>query len=229
MLILLLLAFLLLAAPLAAVTTPPVNLCDAGLTVELRLWEWDGDSWETASTAGAVVTDLGTGEYYVSGLPDATGDTVYQLWISSDEVPELAMASYTWRKPAPSQQLVWRADLQRPAPLVFKEGDTFGSIQLTVLSGLPEEIGEVATTATFTLYDPAEASAVISDSVASVANVVLEGETNTWGADLIYDLEAGDLDSPGELVGEFTVCYSPSECHTLPSDDTLVVTVLPSL
>lgn len=218
---------LLLAAPAAAKTTPPVNLCDAGLTVELRLWEWDGSSWSSAATAGATVTDLGTGEYYVSDLPDATGETIYQLWISSDEVPEIALASFTWAK-EPAAQLVWRADLDRPAPLVFKEGDTFGSIQLTVLSGLPSEIGDVGTTATFTLYDPSAGAPIFSDQAATIANVVLEAETNTWGADLIYDLEAGDLDTPGDLIGEFTVCYG-AECHTLPADDTLEITVLPSL
>lgn len=216
--------FLLASVAAAAEVSLPVNLGQAGLTLQPRLWKWDGSAWSQAAIGGITVSDLGTGEYVVSGLPTATGEERYELVVAAAADPELGLASYGYGA-RPGQRIVWRSQIDTASsPRFFKRNDTHGAIALRVLSGLPAEIASA--TITFALWSPTTGTALFSGRPAQVADVVEDMASGSWGATLVYDLAPGDLAAAGKLKGEFTVCYSPGECHTLPPDNSLELQVL---
>lgn len=214
-------------APLCAtITSAPVNLGDAGLTltVGLRHWQEDApDTWAVASTVGVTVNDLGGGLYTVSGLPAATGTDRYALTLSASG---RGLVTYTYGA-QPGQRVVWREELALPSvPYVFKAGDTAGSISLVVLRRLPAAACEPETTATFTAATQQTNVAIITDEAAVISDCELDATTGTYGLTLTYDWQDGDLDTVGKYLGEFELCYSPTSCQTLPSDNRLTFTVV---
>lgn len=204
-------------------TTPPRNLGQAGLALDLSLWRFDGSTWAAADASGLDVVDLGDGWYRVEDLPNAAGAEAYQLGLALAGAPERVLAEYAWGA-QPGQRIVWRQQVRLQDPRVFKRGDTHGAVSLEVLSGLPADVAGAA--ATFTLYAPSTGTAVFSGRPASVESVVFDATSGSWGATLVYDLAAGDLAATGRYLGEFTLCYTPGSCHTLPADNTLELRVL---
>jgi hypothetical protein len=210
-----------------AQVAPPVNLGAAGLTVQARLWLWDGTSWEAASVDGLTITDLGTGEYTVAGLPTATGDERYTLQLATAAAPAAALAEYTYGA-VPGQRIVWRQELELPPqPLTFKRHDTYGSVSVVIRRRLPAAACEPETTVAFTLINQATSAVAVDAATAELSNCELDATTSTYGATLTYDWQAGDLAAAGSYLGEFTVCYAVGSCHTLPADNRLLLRVLP--
>ena len=221
---------LLVSAPCAGLVTPPVVLCEAGLTLDLRLLHYtDADGWQITDTGAAAVVELVDGTYVVKGLPAAVGSDRYQLGLVNPVIG-LTIATYSWGA-RPGERLVWRYDLVLPEqPRIYKEGDSYGAIALEIRSGLTPAIADPTTTVSFRLWDPVGDLIVVADQPAIIADVVVEQATQSYGATLLYELAPGDLDATGRLIGEFRICYGvggADGCHTLPSDDTLVVLVLP--
>lgn len=213
--------------PAAAFTTPPVNLGAAGLTLELRLWQYDGSTWAAASTAGLSVDDLTTGEYTVDGLPTATGDERYLLVVASAADEASALAEYTYGA-VPGQRIVWRQEVELPPqPLTFKRNDTYGSVSVVIRRRLPAAACEPETTVVFTLINQATSVVAVDAATAELSDCELDATTSTYGATLTYDWQAGDLAAAGSYLGEFTVCYAVGSCHTLPADNRLLLRVLP--
>jgi hypothetical protein len=202
----------------------PVNLGQTGLTLQPRLWKWNGSAWSLASGSGIAVSDLGTGEYVFSGLPTAAGEERYELVVTAAAEPALGLASYSYGA-RPGQRIVWRSQIESgSSPRLFKRNDTHGAIALKILAGLPADIETSAIT--FALWNPVTGTAVFAGRPAQVADVVQDAASGTWGATLIYDLALSDLATAGKYLGEFTVCYSPGQCHTLPPDNSLELRVM---
>lgn len=222
---LVLIAALLAAIPAAAEEVSlPVNLGAPGLSLQLRLWHWDGAAWAPASTSGVTVSDLGTGEYVVAGLPAALGTDRYELVLAAAGDPAQGLATYSYGA-RPAQRIVWRSQIESASsPRLFKRHDTHGAVELKVLSGLPADVATAMVT--FTLWNPATGTALFAGRPAQVADVVEDMASGSWGATLVYPLAAGDLATAGRYLGEFTICYAPGECHTLPSDNSLEIRVL---
>ncbi len=213
-----------LAGPAAAEVSLPVNLGVTGLSLQARLWRWDGSAWAQASPSGITTVDLGTGEYLATGLPTATGSDRYELVLAAAGDPAQGLATYSWGA-RPAQRIVWRSQIDSASsPRAFKRHDTHGSVALRILSGLPADIESAEVT--FTLWNPATGAAVFAGRAAQVAEVVEDMASGSWGATLVYDLAPGDLATAGRYLGEFTVCYSPGQCHTLPNDNSLELRVL---
>ncbi len=217
----------LVAAPAAAADSPPVNLGAEGLTPGLRVLKAsDVSPWADVDPGSAVVVEIGAGDYYVAGLPDAVGRERYFVVMTSAGDPNRALATYVYGA-KPGQRIVWRSDIVLPArPRTFKQGDSFGAVELRVNSGLPVDISDGATVATFQLYDPSDDVVLFSGRAAVISDVTQDATSGSWGASLIYDLQAGDLDVAGTLLGEFRICYPSGACHTLPTTPALELVVL---
>ncbi len=225
------------AAVAVAAESPPVNLGAEGLALEVRVLRTDDASaWVEIDPGAAAVVDLGDGDYYVDALPDATLSERYFVALTPMANPAEALATYFYGA-KPGQRIVWRHDVVVPArPRTFVQFDTYGSIELEIRSGLPAEIGDPSTTATFQLYDPASDVVLFTQRAAEIANVTLDPTSGSWGASLVYDLRAklcsphctpGDLDVAGTFTGTFRVCYvSLVSCHTLPVNPPLTIDVL---
>lgn len=225
-------AALLLAwnAAAQAVTTDPVALGAEGLDLELSLLAWDGVEWADASgdLEESTIIDEGGGWYVVTGLPLATGTARYALAIATEADPLTALASYTYGA-APGARITWRQELELPPqPIVFKVGQTFGSIGLDVLRRLPAAVCEGPTVATFYAWSIDSGAAAFSGA-AEISDCALDSTTGTYGATLTYDLAAGDTSASGRYRGEFWVCYSETACHPLPADNRLEWRVLEAL
>lgn len=216
------LAVLLLAAGLsplrATITSSPVDLGTAGLTVTVGLRHWQSsapDSWPTATCSGCTVNDLGAGLYTVSGLPLATGTDRYAVTLTAGGV---SLFTYSYGA-QPGVQLVWKEELELPsAPTRFVVGDSYGSLQLVVTRRLPSAACDVGTTATATAASEGSNVALFTDQTATISNCQQDQTTGTYGATFTYDLTAGDLDTVGRYVAQFKICYAPDSCQTLPSD-----------
>lgn len=213
-----------------AVTTDPIPLGAEGLSLELSLLAWDGATWEDAAAelAESTIEDVGGGWYVISGLPLAAGVERYALSVATAADPDVALAHYTYGA-HPGTRITWRQELELPAqPLTFKVGDSYGSISVTVLRRLPAAACEVATVATFYAWS-IDTGAAAFNGAAEISDCALDSTTGTYGATLTYDLADGDTDTAGRYRGEFTLCYSETSCHTLPSDNRLEWRVLEAL
>lgn len=219
-------AFLLAASLAATEVSTPTNLGAASLTPSVRIWKWtEALGWASASAAGVTVEELGSGDYYLAGLPTATDATRYLAVVYDSGTPAEALAVYGWGA-SPGQRIVWRhlVDLG-DTPLVFKQHDTHGDITLDVTSGLVEDIGDPSTTVAFALWSPTTGAVVFSGRAGSIENVALDSTSGTYSATLVYDLQDGDLDTAGTFLGEFTVTFPDATTLTLPSNNTLRLTV----
>ena len=212
--------------PARGEAAPPVNLGAPGLTLQVRLYRFTAATgWQLADASAVTLTDLGSGDYLADGLPDAAGDERYRLLLAEAGELTRALAGYTYGAP-PQQRIVWRQVLE-PTPVTLrKRGDTHGALSLQVRSGLPASIADPATTVTFTLWSTATRAAVFTGRPAAASNVVLDATSGTHGATLAYDLSAGDLDTAGVYLGEFTVTFPDGSVLTLPATDQLRVRVV---
>lgn len=213
---------LLVASPsLATITSSPVDLGTAGLSVTVGLRHWQEsapDSWPTASTVGVTVNDLGGGLYTVSGLPLASGTDRYAVTLTAGGI---SLSTYSYGA-QPGTQLVWRQELDLPSPpLQFVAGDTYGSLQLVVTRRLPAAACDPGTTAVVTAADQSSNAPLFTAQTATISNCQLDQTTSSYGATFTYALTAGDLDTIGKYTAQFKICYSPSSCQTLPSDTRL--------
>ena len=217
-----------LATPASASeVTPPVNLGAAGLTLEMRLWHYASGAWSSASTSGITCTDLTTGEYSCAGLPTATGSERYTLLLADESAPEAALAEYAYGA-TPGTRIVWRQEIDIPSSTnVYKQHDTAGSVSIVIRRNLPAAIASGDTIATFALWSLTTGELVFGGHEAEISDDVLDQTTGTHGATLTYDWVNGGLETAGQYLGEFTVCYSGGTCQTLPSDNRLTVKVLP--
>lgn len=225
----LLLALLLVVPCAATMTSSPVDLGTAGLSVTVGLRRWQESAptaWPTVSNAGVTVNDLGAGLYSVSGLPLATGTDRYSVRLSAGGV---GLASYAYGA-QPGVRLVWQEEVTLPAqPTTFRRGDTFGSLAMTVRRGLPAAACAPETTATFTTANAVTGAVLFSNRAAIVSGCALDGTTSSYGLVATYDIQSGDLATVGKYVGTFKVCYSPSSCQTLPSINALRFEVVKAL
>lgn len=224
----LLLAAVIAAPAFATITSAPVQLGATGLSLTVGLLSWDEDApddWTTASTAGVTVEDLGGGQYLVHGLPAATGTDRYAVTVYVTGDTARGLQSYVYGA-QPGQRVVWREELALPnTPLVFKEDDTAGSVSLVVLRRLPAAACAGGTAVTFSAALAQTNAALFSNRAAVLSDCALDATTGTYGATLTYDIQSGDLATPGKYLGEFKVCYSLGSCQTLPSDNRLGWTV----
>lgn len=81
-----------------AESTPPVSLCESGLSLGVRILRSDdATGWQEISpTPAPTLVDLGTGEYVLQDLPDASGRERYQVLLTSATEPGVVRASYTY-------------------------------------------------------------------------------------------------------------------------------------
>ena len=214
------------AFPLAAEITPPVNLGASGMTLSLRLWKWtEAGGWAAQSVVGLTAADLPTGEYTVYDLPTATDAARSALFVAESASPAVGLAAYHYGA-SPGQRIVWRhlVDLGE-IPLIFKQHDTHGAINLDITSGLVEDIGDPSTTVAFALWNPTSGAVVFSGRAGTISNVALDASSGTYTATFSYDLQATDLDNAGVFFGEFTVTFPDATKLTLPANNTLRITV----
>jgi Rib/alpha/Esp surface antigen-like repeat protein len=215
-------------AAFASELSPPYNLGTPGLELELRLWRYDqGSGWEAADASAIVTTDLGTGEYLFSQLPEASGKAAYVLVVALTASPSQALATYTYGA-VPGQINTWRMEY-RPmsSPFVFKTNDTYALVYLVVASGLPAAIGNAETSAIFTMLDVTSGEATIEDRAATISNVTLDAGTGTYGATLTWDgVQEGDFSTPGQYMAEFEITYPDGRKQTVPADNRLRVEII---
>lgn len=217
----LLLLALALPAPLAAIESPPFALGETGLTLTVRLRQWTEETglWADVSPHTVTVVEEGSGEYSLGNLPPATGTNRYAAVVALSSDATRGLASYVYGA-TPGTRLVWREEIALPSsPIVFRRGDSYGSLSLTVTRGLTEE----ACTATATM-DAANAQTgalLFSDRAAVISNCEQDQTTGTWGLTATADLVAADLDTVGRYLATVELCYSPGECQTLPGASSL--------
>lgn len=218
------------AVPSLAGVSSPRNLGAAGLcaSLSLRLWHWtELSGWASASAAGITCDELGSGEYAFDGLPTATGPDRYELVVALASDPETALDQYGYGA-QPGRRILWGLEYEPLAePWEFKQHDTHGSISLTILRGLPSEIG--VATASFTMIDTSGVAKVLSQP-ASIINIALdETSGGTYTAAFVYDWQATDLDTAGRFRGEFEITYPgpPITKETLPRGEPIRLRVRP--
>lgn len=221
------LAILLFSLPVAAEITPPVNLGASGMTLSLRLWKWtDAAGWTAESVAGLTIADLTTGEYTVDGLPSATDSDRYSLIVAETASPAVGLAAYHYGA-SPGQRIVWQTVTDpSDSPLTFKQDDTHGSITLVIQSGLVSDIGDPSTTLTFSMWGVSSGAAVFTTRASVISNVALDALTGTYSALFTYDLQTGDMATPGSFLGEFKITYPDTTVLTLPSNNQLRIKVV---
>jgi hypothetical protein len=206
-----------------AIDSDPTNLGAEGLTLDLRLYQWDGVEWAPVDSSGVTPVELGDGDYLFTGLPLATGLERYRLIVATAGDPASGLREYVYGA-RPGERITWRGAIALPdQPRLFKVGDTAGSVSLTIESGLPSTIGDGATTATARLLAIPTSTVVFTGRAATISGVVFHQPTASWGATLSYDVAALDFAVAGLHRAEFLVCYlgDPEECHTLPADNIL--------
>lgn len=223
------LGLLVVVVPAFGVDTPPVPLCDAAQAPGLELLRsvGDGAPWAAVSTTGVTLESVGTGDWYATGLPDATGTERYLVVLTSPIDPTQRIATYAYGA-RPAQRIVFRTTMSRTdGPITLKQGDSHGQIALEILSGLPSDIASPLTVEA-TMLRESDGTVTFSERPAVVSDVTEDARSGTWGATLSYALQAGDTATAGVYRAEFTVCYAANECHTLPADDSLVVRIIPA-
>lgn len=211
------------ALPAAAIESDPVNLGTAGLTLSVSLLQYDEDAgtWATASADDVTIVDEGVGLYSLADLPAATGTDRYSATLALASDPTRGLATYVYGA-QPGTRLVWQQEITLPSqPVVFKQGDTFGSISMVVLRNLPEEACEPETAVTFSAENAQTRVALFTDRAATISDCEEDVTTGSYGLTATYDLQAGDTETVAKYIGEFTICYDGGECHTLPANNIL--------
>jgi hypothetical protein len=214
---LVLLALLLLAAPLgAAQTTPAVHLGAEGLDLELSLLLVEVGASEAGELAvdDVQVIEIGEGAYMFAGLPDAGGTDRITFSVASSNDPLRPLYSYTYGA-EPGTSVIFRSEVSAVTGSTLVEDDTFGTVQVVVRSGLPEVIGDPSTTVTFTAANADSGAAVVTARPATISNVVQDVATGSWGCTLAYQVEAALTANPATLSANFVIAF-PSGCASPP-------------
>ncbi len=219
---------LLIACPALAYTTEPVNLGEAGLDLTWRLYLWDGGTWtrETALEADITASDLGSGNYSFSSLPEAVDTDRYWFVVTTVAAPAVGLRELSYGA-LPGQRLVWQNRLEAIAPTVLVAGQTHGGVTLTIETGLPSAIASVSTTATFSMINLVTGAVVISSEAATVTEEAEDEASGTWGATLQWTVDGGDFETlpAGKYVGQFWVTFPDTTTLAVPQDDRLKVTI----
>jgi hypothetical protein len=106
----------------------------------------------------------------------------------------------------------------------LKEGDTYGTVELTVLDGLASLAGA---TATFSAADE-DGDSLIHEASATISATTTASD-GTKGCTLTYALTDGVLTATvGRARGEFTITYSGGAIETVPSGPVLMIEIVPS-
>ena len=172
-----------------------------------------------ADASGVTVVAEGDGHYSLAGLPAATGTDRYAATIALSADADRGLHTYHYGS-VPGVRMVWREEIALPSqPLIFRRGDSYGSLALTVRRGLPAEA--CAATVTASAANSATGALLFEDAAATVSDCELDVTTGTYGATFSKDLSATDLDEAGRYVATFEVCYAVDECQTLPSTNVL--------
>ena len=199
---------------LMAFSPPPVNLGQSGLDVLYRLYDTeDGETWEEYDGEEELpeFSDIGSGDYSIAGLPDANGDTQYQLIAYINGAEESSVATIYWS--AVQTRIAAQLVYARPTSGPFKVGDTFGTIQLVVNSGLTSDIEDA--TATVSMKRQGASSATFTGRSAVISDIedVSDGSKS---ATFTYTVQSGDFTRSGRYRVEFYVEYDGGAVETLP-------------
>jgi hypothetical protein len=227
----LLLLALALPAPLAAIESPPFALGSTGLTLTVRLRQWTEATglWADVSPHTVTVTEEGSGEYSLANLPAATGTNRYAATVALSSDATRGLASYVYGA-TPGVRLVWQEEIALPSsPLVFRRGDSFGSLSLVVTRGLPAAACDPETTATMDAANLQTNADLFENRAATITNCELDATTGTYGATITSDLIAADLDTVGRFAATATLCYEVASCQTLPGANLLRFEVVRAL
>ncbi|HEY3492595.1 MAG TPA: hypothetical protein VGK43_06560 [Solirubrobacterales bacterium] len=212
-------------------TSPPINLGTSGLTLGVRVYFQEaGEAPEAQGVGGVTVNEIGvTADYYLEGLPEPEQGVKAWAILYLPAAPAEALYTIEYGS-VPGSSLVWRHEVQLASPTQFLvEGDTFGSLALVIVAGLPEEIGDGGTAATFSLWNVATQALAINAEPATISNVTEDGGGNGYGCTLTYTIQAGDTDTPGAFRGRFSIDYVGSlGIQTVPADDSMRVEIVPS-
>jgi len=211
------------------VISPPINLGQAGLALSVRLYfQAQGSAPVAQSTGTVTINEIGQGDYYFGGLPEPPGGSTAALVIYETASPALAMYTYSYGR-VPGTAIVWRQGGQPTAPTQrIVQRDTYAVLGYEVLDGLPAEIADGGTAATFTLYNASTSAVVFSGRAAVISDVVQDGRGNGYGCTLTYAIQAGDTASPGSYRGRFSIDYvGATGIQTVPADDSLRVEIVP--
>lgn len=222
---------LVLTSPVAAIESEVFSLGQTGLSLTVRLRQWTEATglWADVSAAAVDVIEEGNGEYSLADLPAATGTNRYAATVAIASDPGRGLLTYTYGA-RPGVRLVWQEEVEVPsAPLVFRRGDSFGSLSLVVTRGLPAAACEPETTATMDAASQQTNAALFSDRAATITNCELDATSGTYGATITADLIAADLDTVGRYAATATLCYEPASCQTLPGANLLRFEVVRAL
>lgn len=222
---------LLLASPAAAIESEVFSLGQTGLSLTVRLRKWTEATalWSDVSAAAVDVIEEGNGEYSLADLPAATGTDRYAATVALTSDATRGLLTYTYGA-RPGVRLVWQEEIALPsAPLVFRRGDSFGSLSLVVTRGLPAAACDVGTTATMDAALLQTNAALFSDRAATITNCELDATSGTYGATITADIIAADLDTAGKYAATATLCYTPTSCQTLPGANLLRFEVVRAL
>lgn len=209
------------AGPLAAIESPPFALGQTGLSLTVRLRQWTEATglWADVSPHSVTVTEEGSGEYSLADLPAATGSNRYAATVAITSDATRGLFTYQYGA-QPGTRLVWREEIALPSqPLIFRRGDSYGSLALTITRGLPE--GACDATATMDAANSRTGAMLFSDRAATITNCEEDVTTGTFGATITADLTAGDLDEAGQFLATATLCYEVDSCQTLPGANSL--------
>lgn len=221
-----LLLAVLLASPAAAIESEVFSLGQTGLSLTVRLRKWTEATGLWADVSGAPLTgidvvDEGNGEYSLADLPAATGTDRYAATVAVASDPTRGLLTYTYGA-QPGVRLVWQEEIALPSsPLVFRRGDSFGSLSLVVTRGLPAAACEPETVATMDAALVQTNADLFENRAATITNCALDATSGTYGATITADLTAADLDTVGKYAATATLCYTPTSCQTLPGSNLL--------
>jgi hypothetical protein len=204
-------------------TSRAINIGAEGLDLAVRLRQVTAAGEASVLPAGdVVISELGDGDYMLSGLPDAGGTDRVSVFVFIASEPARALYSYDYGA-EPGTTVIFRQEVAAVTGSTLVEDDTFGTVQVVVRSGLPSNIG--SGTATFSASNSDTGAAIVSTRPAVISNVVQDVSTGSWGATLTYQVEAAVTANPLTLDAEFRVTLPGGATLTLPQQQTLRITV----
>lgn len=210
--------------------SPVFNAGAEGLTLVAHVYTAvDRDAaWSAYDPTGISVVEISDGDYYVTGLPEGEVRERFHLIVVASGSPAVGVYGYGWGA-VPGERIVYRVATEIPdAPREFRQGDTHGSIALSVTSGLPDAISNPLTEATWSQSNK-DSDTVLVARPASIGSIVDDAETGTKGATFSYAIEANTLDEAGLHFGLFVVTYPDGTVQTLPPENILTFNVLPTI
>lgn len=219
--------FLCLLLPLGAraEVSSPFNLGAAGLSLQVRIWKQPAATPGVPvaqSVSGVVIGDIGSGDYILTGLPDAAGRDRYTAVVTTTEEPTRALNTYTYGA-RPGVAVVFKQEVSAVTGTTIVQGDTFGTVSVVVRTGLPS--GIASATATFYMTNASTGTALVSARPATISNVLLDATTSTYGCTLTYQLESAASATVGTYLAEFRITMVGGAILTLPMPQPLRLSV----